>query len=70
MSRAVILAAIALAFLVAGCGAATHSQPANSTTAGSPVTGQLTDLHSIEQLSSAFNAATGQPRLVVLMSPT
>ncbi len=70
MSRAAVLAAIALAFPLAGCGASTQSQLANSTTAESPVTGQLTDLHSVKQLTSAFNEAAGQPRLVVLMSPT
>ncbi len=69
MSRALILAAT-LAFLLTGCGASTQRPPANSSTAGPPVTGQLADLHSIKQLTSAFNDAAGQPRLVVLMSPT
>jgi hypothetical protein len=34
------------------------------------MTRQLTDLHSIKQLTSAFNHSAGQPRLIVLMSPT
>ena len=70
MSRAVILAPLALAFLLAGCGASTRNQSADSTRAGSPVTGHLTDLHSVRQLTSAFNNAAGEPRLVLLMSPT
>lgn len=35
-----------------------------------PATGQLTDLHSVAQLNSLFDAGAGEPRLVVLMSPT
>jgi hypothetical protein len=30
----------------------------------------ITDLHSINQLRTAFNRASGEPRLIVLMSPT
>ena len=70
MSGAVILAPIALALLTAGCGVSTQRHPANSTSAAASVTGQLTDLHSTAQLTSAFNDAAGEPRLVVLMSPT
>jgi hypothetical protein len=30
----------------------------------------LTDLHSIDQLQSLFNAGQGSPRLLLIMSPT
>jgi len=30
----------------------------------------LTDLHSVKQLQTAFNRASDEPRLVVLVSPT
>jgi hypothetical protein len=30
----------------------------------------LTDLHSVEQFQSLFNADTGTPRLVLILSPT
>jgi len=31
---------------------------------------QLTDLHSVSQLQSMFNADVGMPRLVLIFSPT
>jgi hypothetical protein len=31
---------------------------------------QLIDLHTIGQLQTAFNTASGEPRLIVLVSPT
>jgi Flp pilus assembly protein TadD len=64
MSRALIIAfAAALALAVAGCGGS-----ATKTSATQERT--LTDLQDISQLRSAFQKASGEPRLVVLVSPT
>ena len=61
------LAALVLAVVmvvVAGCGGS-HSTSSSTTPKRT-----LTDLHSINQLQSAFNTASGEPRLIVLVSPT
>jgi len=57
----------AIAALVAlgcayGCGAA-----ATGTSSSSP---RLTDLRNIGQLRTLFNSASGEPRLIILVSPT
>jgi PBP1b-binding outer membrane lipoprotein LpoB len=70
--------AIALAFLAAGCSggknAAPQQPPSTSapgaTTSGVPGPRQLTDLHDIGQLRSLFNTRSGEPRLILLASPT
>lgn len=54
------VAAIAAVLLLAACGGS-HKAP---TTSG------LTDLRSIDQLKSLFNEQSGQPRLILLISPT
>jgi hypothetical protein len=74
------LAACALAFaiLAAGCGGGKNAAPqqpastapAGSTTGGLPGPRQLTDLRDIGQLRSLFNTRSGEPRLIVLVSPT
>ena len=62
--RALLLVlAVTLALAASGCGGSRH---ATSTIPGRA----LTDLHSIDQLRTAFNRASGEPRLIVLMSPT
>lgn len=64
MTRAAIVALLAsLAVVAAGCGASS-----NKTSSGTQR--RLTDLHNISQLQSAFDKASGEPRLVVLISPT
>ena len=35
-----------------------------------PASVQLTDLHSVDQFQALFNADTGMPRLVLILSPT
>jgi hypothetical protein len=56
-----LVAAVALA--ASGCGG-------NSTKTSATSRQRLTDLHSISQLQTAFRKASGQPRLIVLLSPT
>lgn len=68
MKRALVAAAF-LALVLSGCGGG-KTAAHEATTARAPVTGQLADLHSVEQLASLFNADAGKPRLVLLMSPT
>jgi hypothetical protein len=65
MSRRTLLIALAATFALAaaGCGGSRHA-----TATGPKRT--LTVLHSIDQLRAAFNTASGEPRLVVLISPT
>ena len=77
MSRVAVVA-IAFALLAAGCGGgkrAALEQPAStsssgSTTRGAPRSRQLTDLRNICQLRSLFNTRSGEPRLILLVSPT
>ena len=77
MSRLALLA-LALALLAAGCSGGKNTaaqQPpstsaAGSTTSGVPGPRQLTDLHNIGQLRSLFNTRSGEPRLILLASPT
>jgi PBP1b-binding outer membrane lipoprotein LpoB len=73
MSR---LALIALALVAAGCSGGNNAAPpeptsaAGSTTSGVPGARQLTDLRDIGQLRSLFNTRSGEPRLILLVSPT
>jgi ABC-type uncharacterized transport system auxiliary subunit len=62
VTRCAPLLAIA-ALLLALCGCGEH-RPASAT----PRT--ITDLHDISQLRTAFAKASGEPRLVVIVSPT
>ncbi len=56
-----LLAAVALA--ATGCGGRATKTSATSQS-------RLTDLHNISQLQAAFQTASHQPRLIVLISPT
>jgi hypothetical protein len=75
MTRLVL---IALALAVAGCSGGNNAAPkqspstsaAGSTTSGVPGPRQLTDLRDIGQLRSLFNTRSGEPRLILLASPT
>lgn len=55
--------AATIALAASGCGGSGHA------TSTSPKR-TLTNLHGINQLRTAFNNASGEPRLVVLISPT
>ena len=64
--RSTAFAATAVALLLlAGCGGGGSGTPS-----GHPSAQAMPQLRSIDQLRSAFNADTGVPRLVVLISPT
>ena len=65
MIRPVVLVALAaILVLAAGCGGtASHAKP-------SATERKLTNLNDISQLKTAFNTASDEPRLVVLVSPT
>jgi hypothetical protein len=76
MSRLALIA-LALALLAAGCSGGKNTaaqQPRSTSAAGStkgvPGPRQLTDLRNIGQLRSLFNTRSGEPRLIVLASPT
>ena len=63
MTRLLALAlAAGLLLSATGCGGG------GSRSTSAPRT--LTDLRSIAQLRAAFNSASGEPRLIVLVSPT
>jgi hypothetical protein len=56
-----LVAAVALA--TTGCGGSLTKTSSSSQQ-------RLTDLHNISQLRTAFQTASDQPRLIVLVSPT
>jgi hypothetical protein len=70
--------AIALALLAAGCSSGKNAtppqppstSPARSATIGVPGPRQLTDLRDVGQLRALFNTRSGEPRLILLVSPT
>lgn len=66
MSRSALAALMltVVMVVVAGCGGS------HSTSSPTTSTRTLTDLHSINQLQTAFNTASDEPRLIVLISPT
>jgi ABC-type glycerol-3-phosphate transport system substrate-binding protein len=72
------LIALVLALVAAGCSGGNKAAPqqspptsaAGSTTSGVPGPRQLTDLRDIGQLRSLFNTRSGEPRLILLASPT
>ena len=64
MTRAALVALLATLVLAAtGCGG-------SSSKTSSATQRKLIDLQSVSQLQTAFNTASGEPRLVVLVSPT
>jgi hypothetical protein len=64
MTRAAMITLVtAVALAVSGCGGNSTKTSATSQT-------RLTDLHTINQLQTAFQNASDQPRLIVLLSPT
>jgi len=64
MSRAAVITLVtAVALAASGCGGSSTKTSAASQQ-------RLTDLHTISQLQTAFQKASGQPRLIVLLSPT
>ena len=68
MTRAVAVASVIALLLVlvgSGCGEQAAAQGPQAHHAG-----RLSDLRSVKQLTALFNASVGEPRLVVLMSPT
>ena len=77
MSRLALIALV-LALVAAGCSGGEDTAPqqagstsaAGSTTGGVPGPRQLTDLRDIGQLRSLFNTRSGEPRLILLASPT
>ena len=77
MTRLAVFA-VALVFLAAGCSGGKSGAPqqppstsaAGSTTSGVPGARQLLDLRDVSQLRSLFNTRSGEPRLILLVSPT
>lgn len=66
MRRLAPIVAATAALLAVGCGAATHTNRPSRPGEASAVT----ELRSIQQLRSVFEAHDGTPRLLVLASPT
>jgi hypothetical protein len=58
---------IALMLAASACGGADTSTVASSSASTHP---RLHDLHDLNQLRTAFNTASNEPRLIVLVSPT
>ncbi len=79
--KASVTAAVLLLLVAAGCGSGQPSQAqsqqtrqASTATSPSRATASgprhLTDLRDIGQLRSLFNTRSGEPRLILLASPT
>ena len=66
MRRLGLLAALVLLVLSAGCGSGKHSSAPD----GAAGPRRLAALRDIGQLRSLFNTRSGEPRLIVLVSPT
>lgn len=65
MRRSILITfSLAVLLVAAGCGG---SHSASSTTRSKRT---LTTLQNIDQLKTAFNTASGEPRLILLVSPT
>ena len=72
------LIALALTLVAAGCSGGNNAapqQPPSTSAAGSTMSGvpgprHLTDLRDLGQLRSLFNTRSGEPRLILLASPT
>jgi hypothetical protein len=65
MTRSILITfSLAVVLVAGGCGGS-HS---TSSATGSKRT--LTNLQNIDQLKTAFNTASGEPRLIILVSPT
>ena len=58
------VALLMLVVLLAGCGGSAQRAQQTTTASG------LKDLHSVADLRAQFNAHAGEPRLILLMSPT
>jgi hypothetical protein len=69
MTRLLAPLAVAFALVLAGTGCSGGNHPSASAQAGSSA-GAPRELHSIGELRAAFNAHAGEPRLIVLVSPT
>ncbi|HVS84369.1 MAG TPA: hypothetical protein VHD91_01900 [Gaiellaceae bacterium] len=67
MRRLLVLGAALVALALAGCGGGGR-HAATGAAAGKGAT--LTDVHSAADFETLFNQASGEPRLVVLVSPT
>jgi hypothetical protein len=65
MTRLRVLA-IAFALLAAGCSGGENAAPPQPPSTSA----QLTDLRDVGQLRSLFNTRSGEPRLILLVSPT
>jgi len=52
------------ALLLAGCSGSEQS------TSSAPESGKVTELKSVDTLKTAFDADSGKPRLLLLLSPT
>ena len=65
MSRSILIVfALAAVLMSAGCGGS-HSNSSTTTSERA-----LTNLQNVDQLKTAFNTASGEPRLIILVSPT
>ena len=65
-----VLALLAAALAIAGCGSGSSDEGTPATSSSERDGVRLTDLTSVEQLRTRFNDDRGTPRLILLLSPT
>ena len=65
MRRSILITfSLAVVLIAAGCG------DSHSTSSATRSKRTLTSLQNIDQLKAAFNTASGEPKLIILVSPT
>jgi PBP1b-binding outer membrane lipoprotein LpoB len=69
MIRLAVLA-LTFALFAAGCSGSKNATPQQSASTGTAGRRHLTDLRDIGQLRTLFNTRSGEPRLILLASPT
>jgi len=62
--RAWLVVTALSALMLAGCSGSEQS------TSSAPESGKVTELKSVDTLKTAFDADSGKPRLLLLLSPT
>ena len=70
MSLRAIIVSLLVLVTCTSCGSSSTKSTPGDTSRSSDASPRLTDLDSVGELRTLFNAHAGEPRLILLMSPT